>query len=82
MNETEIVKNIIEVREDTADIRATMATKDDMTEIKDMLENIVTVAKRIQEDQLFSIEWIKRLQDKVDKQDEQIHQIKLHLKLA
>ena len=56
-------------------IEERMATKDDIAELKQMMEKLTTMVAKIQEDQLFAIEWLKRMQDQVDKQAEDIRQI-------
>lgn len=87
--EQDVAKEIIEIKEDIKDIKATMMTQADKAELLTAIENLTTIVQKIRDDQVFTIEWIKRLQNQVDeqqktidKQAEEIRQIKLHLKLA
>jgi len=50
--------------------------------VNDVLEELVTIVKKIQEDHTFAIEWLKRLQDQVEKQEQEITKIKQQLKIA
>lgn len=82
MNEDKIIKEIIDLKEEVRDIREMMATKDDIRQIMSVLETLVTAVKKIQEDHVFAVEWLKRLQARVDQQDEEIRRIKLQLKMV
>lgn len=73
---------LIEHDDQLKEIRETMATKDDIRELKAMMENLTGIVKKIQEDHVFAVEWLKRLQTQIDRQDEDIRQIKLQLKMA
>ena len=75
MDEQMFVKKLLDhdLRFDRIEER--MATKDDIAELKQMMEKLTTMVAKIQEDQLFAIEWLKRMQDQVDKQAEDIRQI-------
>lgn len=59
-----------------------MATKDDIREVMKTLEVVVTEIKRIREDHVFAIEWLKRLPSQVERQEDDIRQIKLKLAMA
>ncbi|MSU75452.1 MAG: hypothetical protein EXS55_02985 [Candidatus Magasanikbacteria bacterium] len=73
---------LIEHDDQLKEIRESMATKDDIRELKGIMESVITIAKKIQEDHVFAVEWLKRLQTQIDRQDEDIRQIKLQLKMA
>ena len=82
MDEKKVITKLIEHDASLDRIERNMATKDDVRDMKDVLESIVTIAKKIQEDHVFAVEWLKRLQDHVERQDEEIRQIKLKLQMA
>lgn len=82
MDENKVINEIISLRENVEIIKETMATKDDVRRMTDLLEGLTTIAKRIQEDHVFAIEWLKRLQNQFEKQEEEIRQIKLKLQMA
>ncbi|MBI4281107.1 hypothetical protein HY628_02840 [Candidatus Uhrbacteria bacterium] len=82
MNEDLIIKKLIDHDEQLLYIREHMVTKGDISKVTELLEWLVTAVKKIQDDHTFAIEWLKRLQDQFDRQDEEIRKIKLLLKLA
>ncbi len=82
MNEDLIINKLLEHEDRLKRIEENMATKDDVRRMTDLLEGIATIAKRIQEDHVFAIEWLKRLQSQYDKQEEEIRKIKLKLQIA
>lgn len=82
MNEEKVIQKIITIEEKVTAIQETMITRVDHEKHTVLLENIVTIVKKIQEDHVFAVEWLKRLQARVDQQDEEIRRIKLQLKMA
>lgn len=77
-----IIVKLIEHDERMDRIEANMVTKADNQRVLDLLEGIATICKRIQEDHLFAMEWIKRLQSQVDQQESDIRKIKAQLHIA
>ncbi|MBI2644835.1 hypothetical protein HYW94_01500 [Candidatus Uhrbacteria bacterium] len=63
-------------------IEETMVTKTDYRHMLGILEEIATRMKRIEEDHAFAIEWLKRIQLQVDKQEQEIQFIKMKLNLV
>lgn len=82
MNEDKVIQKLIEQDEQLFFIIGNMATKEDMRHVGDTLEGVAKIAQDIKDDHVFAIEWIKRLQAQVEKQDEEIRIIKLQLKMA
>lgn len=89
MNEQLMTQNIVELKEDVRWIKSEMMTKADKQEILDAIANLATIVQKMQEDQVFIIEWLKRMQNQVDEQQkiidqqaEEIRVIKLKLGLA
>lgn len=82
MNEEKIIQEILTLKDDVRDIRATMITKADYEKHTALLENIVTIVKKTQEDHVFTIELYKRLRAELDEQKEEIRKIKMQLKMA
>ena len=92
MNEDKVIQKLLE-HDDLFDLlgqklEGTM-TKEDGREMKATLEQVVTIAKKIQDDHFFTIELYRRLQAEVDsqkdelhKQDKEIRKIKIQLKMA
>lgn len=79
---TKVIVKLIEHDERFERIEGSMFTKEDGRKMMDILEGIATICKRIQEDHLFAIEWIKRLQTQVDHQESEIQKIKSRLQIA
>lgn len=63
-------------------IEQTMATKNDVREIIGMLEPVVALAKRLEDERTVQAHRTKRLEDNDARQDEDIRLIKQELKLA
>ena len=89
MDEAKIVQSIVELKDDVQVIKDEMMTQKDKRELMTAIANLTSIVEKIRDDQVFTIEWIKRLQNQVDDQQkvidqqaEEIRQIKLHLKLA
>lgn len=82
MNEDAVIQKLLDHDQQFQEIRSAMATKDDIRELKELVEEVVTITKKIREDHVFALEWLKRLQDKVDRQEEQIQKIMVQLHLA
>mgnify|MGYP001618081547 CR=1 FL=1 len=82
MNEDKIITKLLELDERVERMEQNMVTKSDNQRVLDTLEGIVTICKRIEEDHLFAIEWIKRLQTQVDHQESEIQKIKTRLQIA
>lgn len=82
MDEDKIITKLLEHDERLERIEENMFTKEDSRKMMELLEGIATVCKNIQEDHVFAIEWIKRLQTKIDQQENEIHAIKARLQMA
>lgn len=50
MNDEQIVKNIIELKEDVKEIRSQMVTQDDKREIMGAIENLTSIVEKIRDD--------------------------------
>lgn len=82
MDEDKIINAILHLSDGIEDIQKEMLTKTEGRSIQDVLESHTTILKNIQEDHLFSIEWLKRLQELIDKQAEGIHFLKRQLHIV
>lgn len=82
MDEDKIIREIIKLNEEVRLIKEQMFTKEDGRKMMAMIEGMTGMIKKVSEDHAASILWLNRLQDKVDKQDQEIMAIKLQLKMA
>ena len=82
MNEAQIVKDIVILKEDVAKIKETMVTKQDIGEIRSLLETMVTSMDKMQKEQVFVVQWVKHLDKKVENHNQDITTIKGVLQLA
>lgn len=82
MDENKIIIELLDHRERLNRIEERMFTKHDARSMVDLLEGIATSVKKIEDDHVFSVEWLKRLQDHVERQDADIRKIEMHLKIA
>lgn len=82
MDEDKIILKLIEHDEALKEIREHMFTKEESKQLFGALEDITTIIKTIREEQVFSIEWMKRMQDLVDRHEQELQKIKFQLKMA
>jgi len=80
MAKDKIIEKLLQHDEEFKSLRQEM--RDGFNKVNDVLEELVTIVKKIQEDHAFALEWLKRLQDQVEKQEQEIIKIKQQLKLA
>lgn len=80
MNEDKIIEKLLEHDQKFEILEKKM--DDGFNKVNETLEQMVTIMKKIQEDHTFALEWLKRLQDQVEKQEQDIIKIKKQLKLA
>ena len=80
MNEDKIIEKLLQHDQEFTAIRQEM--KNGFHEVNKTLEQMVTILKKIQEDHVFALEWLKRLQDQVERQENEIIKIKQQLKMA
>jgi len=76
-----IIKKIIDHEEHLARIEETIATKNDMNRVMNVLDEIVTITKRLDQERVFSIEWVRRVEQEVKKHTREITKIKRTLKI-
>jgi len=74
-------KKLIEHDERLERIEENMVTKLEHNEVIDTLDKIMTILKRLDQERIFTKEWIKRIDKKVEKHDQDIAQIKEVLKI-
>lgn len=77
-----LISKTVEHGERLERIEAKMATKDDFRHMLGLLEGIATDIKTIKDDHIFAIEWLKRIQAHIEKQDLEIQAIKLKLQMS
>ena len=80
MNEDKIIEKLLEHDQKFEILEKKM--DDGFSRVNDVLEQIVTIVKKIEEDHIFALEWLKRLQDQVERQETKIIKIKQQLKMA
>lgn len=89
MNEDKIIEKLLEHDDQLREIRETMFTKADGERMLQAIDGLTQMVKKIHEDHVFALEWLKRLQDRVDQQEErlkaqeeEIKKLKLKLQVA
>ncbi|MCX7779085.1 MAG: hypothetical protein N2259_02480 [Patescibacteria group bacterium] len=82
MPQDKIILKLLEHDERLERIEEKMATKDDMREIMEMLEGITTIAQRLDQERIFTAEWVKRIEKEVEEHRQEIIKIKKVLKIT
>ncbi|KKS34025.1 MAG: hypothetical protein UU95_C0018G0001 [Parcubacteria group bacterium GW2011_GWC2_42_12] len=82
MNEDKIINKLLEHDEELRKIRENMLTREDGRKLFDILEDMATRVKRIDEDRVLTHQWVKRIEDKVESHDKMIDKIKMQLKIV
>ncbi len=84
-----IIGKLVDHDEQLKDLRENMMTKDDGRQIMDTLESIATTVQRLDQERIFTVGWVKRIEDRVEQtekdvvqQKEDIQKMKVQLKLA
>lgn len=82
MDEDKIIMAVLDLGDRIDKLREEMMTKAEGRAIQTALEQHTTIMKNIQEDHTFTVEWLKRVQERVDQQEEELQRIKVQLKMA
>lgn len=77
-----VIKKLVEHDEQLADIREKMVTKKDYEKHTELLEEIATIVKTTRQEQVFTLDLVKKLEKRDETQDEDIKKIKIQLKMA
>ena len=80
MAKDKIIEKLLQHDEEFKSLRQEM--RDGFNKVNDVLEELVTIVKKILADHVFALEWLIRLQDQVEKQEQESIKIKQQLKLA
>ena len=82
MNEDKIIQKLLEHDERFDKIDEEMVKKTDIREVMNTLEEVATIVKRLDQERIFTTEWIKRIEEKVEQDSLEIVKIKQVLKIA
>lgn len=82
MQEDKIIQKLIEHDEKLNNITDKMMLKEDSRKIMETLEDIATRVKRIDEDRVFSYQWIKRIEDRMEIHEKDLQKIKAQLLIS
>lgn len=78
MDGVKIVEKLIEHDEQFVQVRSEMGQFRD--EVNQRLDDIIVILKRLDQERIFTTEWIKRIEGKVEKHDTDIKKIKQNFK--
>jgi hypothetical protein len=82
MQEDKIIQKLLEHDDRFDRLEKQVTTKDDLKEIKDTLEGIATIVQRLDQERIFTAEWVKRIENEVEKHRQEIIKIKQVLKVV
>ncbi|KKW32824.1 MAG: hypothetical protein UY76_C0016G0011 [Candidatus Uhrbacteria bacterium GW2011_GWA2_52_8d] len=68
-----IIEKLIEMDQKIDDIRSDMATKIDINELRTVLDNQGVILQRLDQERIFTLERIKRIEADVDKMKVVLH---------
>lgn len=81
-NTDKIIKKLIEHDDRLEKIENTMATKDDINRVMNSLDEVLTISRRLDQERIFTQEWIKRIEQEVSDHTKEISKLKRTLKIA
>lgn len=81
MNEDAVIQKLIEHDHRFDEMSVNMATKEDIRDIKDTLEGIVTIVQRLDQERIFTTEWVRRIETEVDRHRVEIDKVKQRLQI-
>ena len=85
-NEDKIIKKLLDHDEKLERIEGKIATKRDVDDFKDKIitgqDEMITILKRLDQERIFTHEWVKQLENDVKKNTKDILKLKQVLKIA
>ncbi len=82
MNEDKIIQKLIEHDERLDRIEEKMATRADLNDIRTTMDAMLGILNRLDQERIFTVEAIRRIENEVQVHSQEIKQIKQQLKLA
>ena len=89
MNEDKIIEKLIDHEEQLSEIKQRMATKEDIHEVMQTQDEMMTILKRLDEDRVFTHKWVDRIESdleqtksRVAQSEEELSKLKADLKIA
>jgi ribosomal protein L17 len=84
--EDQIIKKLLDQNDRLERIENTLATQKELGSFKDEVitrqDEMITILKRLDQERIFTHEWVKRLEDDVKKNTKDILKLKQVLKIA
>ncbi|MCX6743110.1 MAG: hypothetical protein NT116_02620 [Candidatus Parcubacteria bacterium] len=77
-----VINKLVEHEEKLEIIKEEMATKEGLSKITDTLEHITTTVSRLDQERIFTAEWVHRVEKGVEDQGKEIKDMKLKLNIA
>ncbi len=83
MDEQKIIQLLLNNQEQLQVLTGTvMGMREQIADLQNSVERLAGMVKQISDDHVFAVEWLKRIQSQLERQDEDIRKIKMQLKLA
>lgn len=82
MEENKIINKLLELDERLQRIELSMLNKEDGQQIMTTLDHIVKIVGRLDQERIFTTEWVKRIESEVEKHRQEISKIKQVLKIT
>ena len=82
MNEDKIIQKLIEHDEQLIEIQEKLKDIPSRDELFGKFDQVLTILDRLDQERIFTVEWIKRLETQVKENTSDIQHLKQHLKVA
>ena len=82
MEENKIINKLLEMDDRLQNIETSMLTKEDGRKITETLDHIVKMVGRLDQERIFTTEWVKRIERESESQRQEIFKIKQALNIS
>ncbi len=73
MSNDKVIKKLIEQDEQLEKLGKNMATRLDLDEMRTVMDKAMTILERLDQERIFTQEWVKRIENDVDRIKKHLH---------
>ncbi|MDP1809714.1 MAG: hypothetical protein Q8L35_09320 [Actinomycetota bacterium] len=82
MEENKIINKLLEMDDRLQNIETSILTKEDGRKITETLDHVVKMVGRLDQERIFTTEWVKRIERESESQRQEIFKIKQALNIS